>query len=105
MPSDLEIYSVGTPIIIQDLPEIMGRHPPFLGMSTKTLIAAKDDSTLTDSQPSWRRRENGVRNTVFLSAIRVWEMCHLTRRRTGRIFVRILQESRGPIHHFWGAPI
>ena len=55
----------------QDLPEITGPRPPFLGTTAHTLIADKNGPNLTILGPIRMRCVIGAKNGVSLAAIRV----------------------------------
>ena len=59
-----------------------------------THYAANNGSIWTYFRRRSRRGGNGVRNMVFVAAIRVWEVSQLTSRWGGRNCSRIMRKSR-----------
>ena len=60
MGGEFDGESMDGPHFRQDLPEIAGGHPPFLGATVQTLISAKDGPNLTILGPIRRWCVNGA---------------------------------------------
>ena len=86
-----------------DLPEITGaRH--FRAAPIQNLIAANAEPYMAIFYARRRRSANGVRNRVFIAAIRVRKASRSESRRIGLVSGWIFQKSSASIRHFWEAP-